>query len=193
VGACNDGSDNNSRKYICSRSWPQWSNVSLTFLALGLAVLYCKTMYPSRLSNSDPCAILPEGQQTQMFLDCQQSSLKNKYPCEIFDPRNATQIRLMEDCCASLVNLFCLEQVDHYNDHVYPHQVWQAWRPTAIVVPSILAVQGAFQLGGYLYRRSRRLREPIKQLLLQKKSDLDRVEEDLGKLTIVGDSTFQEL
>lgn len=193
VGACDDDSDNNSRKYICSRSWPQWSNISLTFLALGLAVLYCKTAYPSRLSTSDPCAILPEGQQAQMFLDCQQSSLKNKYPCEIFDPRNATQIRLMEDCCASLVNLFCLEQVDHYNDHVYPHQVWQAWRPTAIVVPSILAVQVAFQLGGYLYRRSRRLREPIKQLLSQKKSDLTLVERDFDNLVIMGDSTFQEL
>lgn len=185
--------DLNTQKYVCSNSWPQWSNISLSILALGLAAIYCKAAYPSRLPTSDPCAILPPDQQAQMFLDCQQSSLKTKVPCEIFDPRNATQIRLMEDCCENLVNLFCLAQVDQYNDHVYPQQVWHAWRPGAVILPAIVALQFAFQAGGYLYRRSKRLREPIKQLLAQKKNDLIKVEQDLNTCAIIDDSTFQEL
>lgn len=194
VAACvGDRDDDNSRKYVCSNSWPPLSNISVTILALGLAALYCKATYPSRLSTSDPCAILPSGQKDQMFLDCQQSSLKTRIPCEIFDPRNATQIRLMEDCCENLVNLFCLAQVDQYNDHVYPQQEWHAWRPGAILLPLIVVLQVAFQAGGYFYRRAKRLREPVKQLFEQKKIDLGVVEQDFGKLAIIDDSTFQEL
>ena len=185
--------DLNTHTYVCSNLWPQWSNISLSILVLGLAAIYCKAAYPSRLSTSDPCAILLPDQQAQMFLDCQQSSLKTKVPCEIFDPRNATQIRLLEDCCENLVNLFCLAQVDQYNDHVYPQQVWHAWRPSAVILPAIVALQFAFQAGGYLYRRSKRLREPIKQLFAQKKNDLIKAEQDLNTCVIIDDSTFQEL
>lgn len=183
----NEQADLDPRQYACSNSWPQLSNISLTILAFGLAVVYCKAAYPSRFSTNDPCAILPPGQQAQMFLDCQQSSLKNRFPC------NATQSRLMEDCCENLVNLFCLAQVDQYNDHVYPQHVWHAWRPSAIVLPSIVALQLAFQASGYLYCRSKRLHEPLKQLLVQKKSDLLKVEQDFNTFTIIDDSTFQEL
>lgn len=195
ISACNECncSDRNENGGICTPNWPQWSNISLTIAALAIAIIYCKTTYPSRLSTSEPCDILPKGQQAQMFLDCQQSSLKNRFPCEILNPNNATQIRLMEDCCQNLVNLFCLEQVDHYNNQVYPKQVWHAWRPSAIIVPSILAAQFAFQLGGYLYRRSKRLREPIKQFIVQKNGDLAQIEQDFSKLQIVDDSSFQEL
>lgn len=182
-----------SNKCICIRSWPQWSNISLSVLAIALAVIYCKATYPSRLSTTDPCAILPAGQQAHQFQECEQSSLKNRIPCEIFDPHNVTQIKLMEDCCQNLINLLCLQEVDHYNDRVYPHQAWQSWRPTAIVVPSILAAQGAFQLAGYMYRRSKRKSEPIKQLFAQKTADLTQVEQDFNKLAIVDDRTFQEL
>lgn len=177
----------------CCSYWPQWINVAGTVLVAGMALLYGIGDQPSRLATYDPCRILPNGQQAQMFLDCEQSSMNTSIPCVILNPHNATQIRLMEDCCASLVEAFCLKNITYYNDHVYPRQMWNAWRPTAIIFPSIVALQIAFQLGGCWYRKSKRLREPIKQLMNQKKTDFAQIQQDFSKLEVVDDSSFQEL
>lgn len=178
----------------CCTYYPQWGNAALSILLVGITAIYCAARSPSRLSTiDDPCAILPPGQQAQMFLDCEQTSMKTSKPCVIFDPNNATQIRMLEDCCTNLVNVFCIGKVDQYNTQVYPKQLRNAWTPELIVVPSLAVLQIAFQIGGCFYRKFQRLREPIKQLIAQKKMDLDQVAQDIDKLTIVDDTSFQEL
>lgn len=177
----------------CCKFLPQWANVIATVFAGGIILLYCNGKSPSRLSTQDPCDILPMGQEAQMFANCTQSSLQTHIPCVIFNPHNETQIKDMYDCCQNLIDAFCMSQVDYYNDQMYPKQMLHAWTPSMIVFPSILVVQVAFQISGYLYRRSKRLSEPITQLVEQKKQDLAQVEQEFNKIQILEDTNFQQL
>jgi hypothetical protein len=86
-----------------------------------------------------------------------------------------------------------MNNVTDYNTHVYPKKMWQAWTPELVVIPSLAALQLAFQLGNYLYLRSDYLQEQLTQLLTQKKSELVQVEREFKNLSITDDSTFQEL
>lgn len=177
----------------CCKYLSQWVNVMATLLASGMVLLYCAGKSPSRISTEDPCALLPMGQEAQLFTNCTQSSLQTRIPCVIFNPHNETQIKDMYDCCQNLIDAFCMSQVNYYNDHIYLKQMHAAWMPSMILLPSILALQIAFQVGGCLHRRAKRLSEPIKQLIVQKKSDLDQVEKDLKDLQTENTESFQEL
>lgn len=169
---------------------PQWSNVGLSVLLVGAVAIYCSNHLPSRASTSSPCDILPSEQVAQMFQNCEKDSFQNRFPCEIFDRNNETQIKLLETCCNNWVNIFCMAQADQYNEHVYPKKLLHAWVPEIAVVSAILLVQAALIAGNCIYLRSKRSRESIKQLIAQKKNDLEQVEQDLGKLAVVGDSQF---
>lgn len=165
-------------------------NAGLSVLAAMIITLYCATHRPCWPSLVDTCGILPEDQRAQMFLNCTQSSRSQGIPCKIFNPHNETQIKMMENCCNNLVDMFYMAQFDEYKSQVYPRLLRREWMPGIVVLPSIVALQVAFQAGGYFYRRSKRLLEPIKQLLEQKKNDLNRAETEFNKLAIVDGSEF---
>lgn len=189
----NCGGETNRIFSLCYNFWdhlPQWTNLGLSALMLGAMAIYCSNHLPSRAPTNSPCEFLPSAQVAQMFQDCEKDSFQNRFPCEIFDRNNETQIKLLETCCNNWVTLFCMAQVDQYNDHVYPKKLLHAWVPEIVVGSGILAIQVAFIVGNYIYLRSKRSGEPIKQLIAQKKDDLAQIEQDLGKLTIVGDSQF---
>lgn len=194
TGECSDCCGETNRTFSLCYNFcdylPQWLNLSLSVLSLGAVAIYCRNNLPSRASTSNPCSFLPSKQVAQMFQNCEKDSFENRFPCEIFDRNNETQIKLLETCCNNWVNIFCLSQVDQYNNHVYPKKLLHAWIPEIAVGSTILALQAAFIIGNCMYLKSKRLREPIKQLITQKKADLAQVEQDLGKLSVVGDSQF---
>lgn len=190
---CCDESDVERTDLDCNNYVPQWWNGILSSVAAGLVLLYCASNRPSRASISEPCDILPKGQEAQMFLNCTQSSLKERIPCVIFNPHNETQIKMMQDCCQNLIDMFCMGEVDQYNTQVYPKKMLYAWSPSIVVLSTIIALQLGFQAGGYFYRKSRRLLGPIKELIEHKKQDFVQVGQEFEKLTIVDDSSFQEL
>lgn len=69
---------------------------------------------------------------------------------------------------------------------------WNIRIPEFAAFPSLVLLQFAFQLEHYFYCRSNRSREPIKQLIAQKKLDLAQVETDFAALQIVDDADFKE-
>lgn len=170
----------------CCNYWPQWANVVGTVLALGLTTLYCAANSPSRLSTSQPCASFPQEPIDRMLEACIESSYDKGIPCH-----NGTMY-MVASCCQNIINAICMKNVTYYNDQVYPKQRLHAWKQEIILIPSLAALQVAFQIGGYYYRRSRRLREPIKQLVTQKKTDFAQIQQDFSKLQIADDANFQE-
>lgn len=92
-------------------------------------------------------------------------------------------------------NLF--EQIDTQmakedTQQKFLEKILNAWMPELKMVPAGATLQLAFQISSYLYRRSKRLQEPVKQLIAQKKLDFAQVEKDFAHLQVTEDADFQE-
>jgi hypothetical protein len=171
---------------------PRLANISLSLLAIGLATLYGITHLPTYASASDPCFEFPADKQAEIHQACCESSVATNEPCTV-NTHNDTSIRLMYYCCQNILNALCMNNVTDYNKHVYPKKMWHAWTPELVVIPSLAALQIAFQLGACYYRRAYQSHVPFKQLLAQKNDDLAQVEQELKNFEIIDGSNFQEL
>lgn len=175
----------------CIQHYPQWGNLAITGLTALIAIISCATGSPSRASTSQPCDILPGTETFQLYSNCSKTSVFTGKPCASPDQNNVTQVQIMQLCCEKVIDALCMPKVDYYNRHVYPKKVWEAWQPAAIILPALAALQVSFQVGGCLYRRSRRLREPIKRLMLQKCDELELVQKEFKELQLIADEESQ--
>lgn len=171
---------------------PRLANITLSLLALGIGALYGITHLPTHASASDPCFEFPADKQDEIYQACCESSVATNEPCTV-DVHNDTSIKLMYFCCQKILNALCMNNVTDYNERVYPKKMWNAWKPEVILLPSVLALQVAFQLGACYYRRAYRSHQPFKQLLSQKNNELAEVEQELKNFAITDDLTSAEL